>query len=98
MLLIIKANEKLPALTCQDVGRELYHKRYNVVQIIGHTPTLRKIAWIFAKVSDMFDLQFQYASIIVRRARNPEIPDKTLKSEATITINHSIRIPEHSMS
>ncbi len=95
MLLVLRANRLLPALTAQNVGRELYHQRYNVVQIIGARPTLQKIAWIFARASDMFDIRFQYDSLVVRRAHTMEIAGKDAKSIETATVESSIPVPEY---
>jgi hypothetical protein len=67
MLMVIKANPKLPAITAQNVGRELYYGRQTVVQIIGDKETLENIAWILEDALDMLDLQFQHCSLIVRR-------------------------------
>ena len=66
-MMVAIANSKLPSVTAQDVGRELYHDRQDLVQIIGDMNTLRKIAWIFQRVPDMFDVQFHQSSLIVRR-------------------------------
>jgi hypothetical protein len=68
MLMVMVANSQLPSVTAQDVGRELYHGRQDVVQIIGDEPSLKKVAWIFERVPDMFEVQCQYATLIVRRA------------------------------
>ena len=66
-MMIAVANSKLPSVTAQDVGRELYHDRQDMVQIIGDAGALKKIAWIFKRVPDMFDVQFYQSSLIVRR-------------------------------
>jgi hypothetical protein len=98
MLLVVKANENLPALTCQDVGRELYHKRYDVAQIIGPSHTLQKIAWIFERASDMFELQFQYASLVVRRARAQATLVEKKKESLTTPVRNIAPILESSLS
>ncbi len=71
MLKIVKANPMLPAVTAQDVGRDLCQKRQDVVQIIGEKPTLDTIAWIFQRIPDMFTARFRDASLIVCRAGDP---------------------------
>ncbi|HEX9922262.1 MAG TPA: hypothetical protein VGD99_06345 [Anaerolineae bacterium] len=76
MLMVIKANATLPAVTAQDVGRELYHHRQKFVQIIGDPGALKKIAWIFERVPDMFDIRFLNASLVVRCAE----PKRTSQS------------------
>jgi hypothetical protein len=68
MLMVIQANAALPAVTAQDVGRDLYHHRQKIVQIIGDPGALKKIAWIFQRVPDMFDIRFLNASLVVRCA------------------------------
>jgi hypothetical protein len=68
MFMVIVANQQLPSLTAQAVGRDLYHGRQDVVQIIGDKNCLRKIAWIFETVPDLFDAKFQNTSLVVRRA------------------------------
>lgn len=68
MLMVMVANSQLPSVTAQDVGRELCHGRQDLVQVIGNEPSLKKIAWIFDRVPDMFELQLQGTSLIVRRA------------------------------
>lgn len=84
MLMVMTANSKLPAMTAQDVGRELYHRRYDMVQIIGDEPTLERIAWIFQRVPDMFVIQFKYASLIVRRATAQASLKKAQKLKARV--------------
>jgi hypothetical protein len=86
MLMVIKANPKLPAMTAQDVGRELYHRRYDVVQIIGDKHTLERIAWVFRRVPDMFALQFKYTSLIVRRAAAQADLQKAKKIRADVPV------------
>jgi hypothetical protein len=88
MLMVIQANAALPAVTAQDVGRELYHRRRQIVQIIGDPGALKKIAWIFQRVPDMFDVRFLDASLVVRcaRAKTAEPEPITLESGADTTI------------
>jgi hypothetical protein len=93
MLLVVKADDKFPALTCQDVGREVYHQRYSVAQIIGHKQTLRKIAWIFSKVPDMFNLRFRDASLIVRRAQA-----QSVRPKSSVHHGFALDVPANSMS
>ena len=69
MKAIIKANPYFPAVTALDVGRDLYHRRHDVMQIIGDRNSLSKIAWILDRVTDMFDVQSHSNSLIVRRAK-----------------------------
>jgi hypothetical protein len=67
--MIILASDKLPSITAQHVGRELYHCRQDVVRIIGSKRVLETIAWIFKKVPDMFETQFTFPFLlVVRRA------------------------------
>jgi hypothetical protein len=67
--MIILASGKWPSITAQDVGRELYHCRQDVVRIIGSKRVLKTIAWIFKKDPDMFETQFSFPFLlIVRRA------------------------------
>ncbi len=72
--MIIRANSKFPAITAQNVGREVWSNRQPVVRIIGDRQTLQRIAWIFQRVPDMFEVRFDYASLVVRRARPPLQP------------------------
>ena len=65
--MIINANSHLPAVTAQDVGRELYHKRHDEVKILGTEDSLKRIAWILGRVDDMFKVQARPASLVVRR-------------------------------
>jgi hypothetical protein len=69
MLKVVVADKRLPSVTAQNVGRELYHRRQDIVQIIGEERCLKKIAWIFQRVPDMFDIQLQKGSLIARRAQ-----------------------------
>ena len=66
-MMVTVANSRLPSVTAQDVGRDLYHKRQDVAQIIGDERTLKAIAWIFQRVPDMFDVQSYQCFLIVRR-------------------------------
>jgi hypothetical protein len=66
VLRVMQANTILPAVTAQDAGRELIHHRLKVVQIMGDPVTLKKIAWIFQRVPDLFDLQCLDSSLVVR--------------------------------
>jgi hypothetical protein len=65
--MVIVANIQFPAVTAQDVGREIYHGRHEMVRIIGDESSLRKIAWIFQRVPDMFEVQRQAYALTVRR-------------------------------
>lgn len=78
--MIIEANPQLPSVTAQDAGREIYHGRWNVVRIIGDENSLQKIAWIFQRVPDMFAVQFQNSSLIVRRASGWRGRQNTIKT------------------
>lgn len=69
LLKVMVANNRLPSVTAQNAGRELYHRRQEMVQIIGQERCLKKIAWIFQRVPDMFEVQRQPGSLIVRRAQ-----------------------------
>ena len=62
---VVVANEALPAVTAQDVGRVLYHGRQKLVQIVGSEETLQKIGWIFQRVPDMFGFKEQPGSLVV---------------------------------
>jgi hypothetical protein len=64
----IVADANFPAITAQNVGREIYHGRQDVVRIVGDKRTLGKIAWIFQKVPDLFTIRLQCASLVVVRA------------------------------
>jgi hypothetical protein len=90
MLMVIQANAALPAVTAQDVGRDLYHHRQKIVQIIGDPGALKKIAWIFQRVPDMFDIRFLNASLVVRCARA-----KAAKSERIPLETGADTIPLH---
>jgi len=61
------ANDRLPSLTAQYVGREIYHGRQDIVRVIGDQHTLEKIAWIFRRVPDMFEVVCGSSSLLVRR-------------------------------
>ena len=65
--MVIVADMQFPAVTAQDVGREVYHGRHEAVCIIGDESSLSKIAWIFKRVPDMFEVQRQTSGLIVRR-------------------------------
>ncbi|MCL4299296.1 MAG: hypothetical protein KJ077_26415 [Anaerolineae bacterium] len=66
-MMVVLANLHFPAITAQDVGREVYHGRHEMVRIIGDERSLGKIAWIFQRVPDMFEVQHQTSGLIVRR-------------------------------
>ncbi len=65
--MVVVANMHFPAVTAQDVGREIYHGRQEAVRIIGDEGSLSKIAWIFQRVPDMFVVQRHSSWLIVRR-------------------------------
>lgn len=65
--MIIWASHKWPSITAQDVGRELYNCREDVVRIVGSRQVLKTIAWIFKKNSDMFDVRFWFPFVLVIR-------------------------------
>lgn len=65
--MVVVANMYFPAVTAQDVGREVYHGRHEMVRIVGDEGSLTKIAWIFQRVPDMFEVQRQTSVLIVRR-------------------------------
>jgi hypothetical protein len=67
--MIVKANTHFPAITAQVVGREVYYGRHEVVCITGDKGSLSKIAWIFERVPDMFEVQRQTSGLIVRRGQ-----------------------------
>ena len=71
--MVVVANIYLPAVTAQDVGREIYHGRHDMVRIIGDEGSLSKIAWIFQRVPDMFEVQYLTSGLIVRRGSREEI-------------------------
>jgi hypothetical protein len=66
-IMVVVANIHLPAVTAQDVGREVYHGRHEVIRIVGDEGSLSRIAWIFQRVPDMFDVQRHAYELIVRR-------------------------------
>jgi hypothetical protein len=65
--MVIVASMQFPAVTAQDVGREIYHGRHETVRIIGDEGSLSKIAWIFQRVPDMFEVQRQAYGLTIRR-------------------------------
>jgi hypothetical protein len=65
--MIILASRKWPSITVQDVGRELYYCRQDVVRIIGGKQVLKIIAWIFKKDTDLFETQFSFPFLLVVR-------------------------------
>jgi hypothetical protein len=67
LLMVVTANMHFPAITAQDVGREVYHGRHEMVRIIGDERSLGLIAWIFQRVPDMFEVQHQTSGLVVRR-------------------------------
>lgn len=67
--MVIIANMRFPAVTAQDVGREVYHGRQEAVRIVGDERSLSQIAWIFQRVPDMFEVQNYSTELIVRRGR-----------------------------
>ena len=75
-MMITVANPRLPSVTAQNVGRDLYHKRQDVAQIIGDEHSLKAIVWIFQRVPDMFDIQFYPTFIIIRRVEKMEVCDE----------------------
>ena len=87
MLMVVRANSRLPSVTTQDVGRDLYHGRQDVVQIVGDRRTLENIAWIFQKVPDMFEIQFKSMSLIVRRAKEQTGPQATTEENAATAVS-----------
>lgn len=68
MLTAVIANPVLPAMTAQDVGRDLYYGRAETVEIVGDEKNLRRIAWILKRVPDLFDVRFQRNALVVSRA------------------------------
>jgi hypothetical protein len=80
-MLIVRATPQFPSILAQNIGRELYHGRQDVVQIVGDKNSLRHIAWIFKKVPDMFELQCENSSLLVRRAESDgETPEDQLQT------------------
>ncbi len=65
--MVIVANSNFPAVTAQNVGREVYHGRQEAICIVGDEGSLNQIVWIFQRVPDMFELQRQTSRLIVRR-------------------------------
>jgi hypothetical protein len=63
--MVMVANIRRPSITAQDAGRELFHRRQDVVKIIGDDLSLKKIAWIFAQVPDMFKFRRLASCLIV---------------------------------
>ena len=86
MWMVVIANSKYPSITAQNIGRELYHGREEMVQIIGNKHTLKAIAWIFAKVPDMFEIQFKSASLIVSRTKEQSQVEVPRAKEAETTM------------
>ncbi|MBE7474819.1 MAG: hypothetical protein HS114_37275 [Anaerolineales bacterium] len=68
-MMVVIANMRFPAVTAQDVGREVYHGRQEAVCIVGDERSLSQIAWIFQRVPDMFEVQRYSTELIVRRGR-----------------------------
>lgn len=62
---VVMADENFPAIVAQNVGREIFHGRQDVIRILGDKRSLEKIAWILQKAPDMFNIQFQHASLVV---------------------------------
>lgn len=93
MLKIVKANPLLPAITAQDVGRDLCHRRQDVVQIIGERPTLENIAWIFQRIPDMFTARFRDTSLIVCRAGDPSGRSETEERNVELAVPVLKRMP-----
>jgi hypothetical protein len=77
--MIIWASRKWPSITAQDVGRELYHCREDVVRIIGSRHVLNTIAWMFKKNTDMFEVKFWFPFILVIRRVNPKNCDRPVQ-------------------
>lgn len=69
-MLVVQATSRFPSILAQNVGRELYYGRQDVVQIVGDKTSLRNIAWIFKKVPDMFEIQCENSSLLVRRTES----------------------------
>lgn len=63
--MVVMADKNFPAIVAQNVGREICHGRQDVIRIVGDKRSLEKIAWIFQRVPDMFNVQFQHASLVV---------------------------------
>lgn len=77
--MVIEANAQLPSVTAQDAGREIYHGRHDTVRIIGDESSLKKIAWIFQRVPDMFAVRFQNSSLLVYRALGQRVNSMKLR-------------------
>jgi hypothetical protein len=84
----IEANPQLPSVTAQDVGREIYHGRHEVVRIVGDKNSLQKIAWIFQRVPDMFAVRFQHSSLIVRRASGWRGRQNLIKTTISLAVRY----------
>jgi hypothetical protein len=69
---IIHASARFPSITAQNVGRDLINGRNEAVRIVGDEDSLKTIAWIFERVPDMFDVQFQHSSLLVHQAGKTE--------------------------
>lgn len=69
MAMVIEAGYLFPSIVAQNAGREIYHGRQDMVKIMGDPSSLQKIAWIFDRVPDMFDVQLRPSFLVVRRAK-----------------------------
>jgi hypothetical protein len=69
MAMVIEAGYLFPSIVAQNAGREIYHGRQDMVKIVGDENSLQKIAWIFSRVPDMFDVQRRPSFLVVRRAK-----------------------------
>jgi hypothetical protein len=69
MAMVIEAGYHFPSIVAQNAGREIYHGRQDMVKIMGDENSLKKIAWIFSRVPDMFDVQLRPSFLVVRRAK-----------------------------
>jgi hypothetical protein len=74
MAMVLKAECRFPSIVAQNAGREVYHGRQDMVKIVGDEKSLKKIAWIFSRVPDMFDVQLRRSALIVRRAKTANDP------------------------
>jgi hypothetical protein len=87
----VVANNRFPSLTAQDVGRDLYHGRRDWVKIVGDKQSLSRIAWIFQRVPDMFEVKFQPHSLIVRRTHQYTPHQKTPVKTYSMPMRHGER-------
>jgi len=66
---IHQADPQLPALTVQEVGREVAPGRSRALLILGPPDTLDHLAWLFGPLSELSVIERGAASLLVRQRR-----------------------------